>query len=153
MDISVRKAADKDADIIISYIKKLAEFEDLSESCKLTPDGLIELMNEPNGLGALIAEADGKPVGMMLYYFFRIATFSGKRVMYIEDVYIDEDMRRHGIGGILFDTAKNIAKEKDCTRLEWKCLDWNKNAIGFYKRIGGKTSDGWLTYTIDKDNF
>ena len=75
MDISVRKAADTDADIIISYIKKLAEFEDLSESCKLNSDGLIELMNEPNGLGALIAEADGKPVGMMLYYFSRSPHF------------------------------------------------------------------------------
>ncbi len=44
-------------------------------------------MNEENGLNALIAENDGVPIGVMSYYFYKkIATFSGKRVLYIEDI-------------------------------------------------------------------
>lgn len=105
------------------------------------------------GVNAVIAECNGKAVGMMLYYFFRIATFSGKRILYIEDIFIDENMRRNGIGNMFFDKAKEIAAKENCSRLEWKCLEWNKNAIAFYEKIGGKISDGWLTYTIERENF
>lgn len=146
----LRKGTDADAELIVGYLKRLAEFEKLGDACNITPDALIRLMNEENGLHAIIAEQDGSPAGMMTYYFYKIATFSGKRVLYIEDVFVDEEKRGGGIGTILFDEAKRIAAEKDCARLEWKCLDWNRSARCFYNRIGGRFSnDSWITYTID----
>ena len=152
MLINVRKGTETDSEVILRFTKKLAEFENLN--CGLTEERLIELMSEPNGLCALIAEADGVPIGVMTYYFYKIATFAGKRVLYIEDVYIEEKFRDCGVGTKLFEKIKSIAGESDCARLEWKCLDWNTNAQNFYNKIGGKISDkGWLTYTIDKDNF
>ncbi len=153
MNIILRKATDNDSETIIDFIKKLSEFEKMTDSCNIKTEDLIQLMNEPNGVNAVIAECNGKAVGMMLYYFFRIATFSGKRVLYIEDIFIDENMRRNGIGNMFFDKAKEIAAKENCSRLEWKCLEWNKNAIAFYEKIGGKISDGWLTYTIEIENF
>ena len=150
MEIEIRKAQDEDAALVIAYLKKLAEYEKLSDVCNITKDALLSLLNEPNGLNAVIAEADGVPAGFMTYYFYKIATFSGKRVMYIEDVFIDEEYRRCGIGKALFDFAKETALEKQCARLEWKWLDWNKSAQSFYEKIGGSCSnDEWLTYTID----
>lgn len=154
MDIRLRKGTDTDAELIIGYIKKLAAYENLDDDCNITIDSLKKLMKEENGLNAVIAYADGVPAGMMLYYFYKIATFSGKRVMYIEDIYIDEQFRRYGIGSILFGNARHTAAENNCSRLEWKCLDWNTSAQAFYQKIGGKlSSDEWLTYTIDKNNF
>ncbi len=146
----LRKGTDADAALIAEYLKKLAEFEKLSEDCTVSPEAVAELMNEENGLNAVIAEQDGTPLGIMTYYFYKIATFSGKRVLYIEDVFIDEDCRGEGIGAMLFGEARRIAEEKGCARLEWKCLDWNTAAQKFYDRIGGEISDdGWLTYTIN----
>lgn len=154
MNISVRKATDSDAKLVISFLKKLAEYENLSDFCNLSEEALNKLMAEENGLNVLFAEADSKPIGFMAYYFYKIATFSGKRVMYIEDVFIDEQYRRFGVGSILFNKAKKIAKEHNCARLEWKCLDWNTPAKNFYNKIGGvPSSDEWITYTINSEKF
>lgn len=150
MGIVLRKGTAADAGLIINYLKKLAEYEKLSNECNITHKALVKLMNEENGLNVIIAEQDGKSAGIMAWYMYKIATFSGKRVFYIEDVYIDEDKRGCGIGSSLFEKAKLLAKENNCARLEWKCLDWNTSARDFYEKTGGVVSkDEWLTYTID----
>ncbi|MBD5141867.1 MAG: GNAT family N-acetyltransferase [Ruminococcus sp.] len=150
MDITLRNGTDVDAELIISYLKKLAEYEKLGGICNITPTELIKLMNEENGLHVIIAEQDGAPVGMMTWYTYKIATFSGRRVFYIEDVFIDDNKRGGGIGTALFAEARRLAEENGCARLEWKCLDWNTSAQKFYDKIGGKLSvDEWLTYTVD----
>lgn len=150
MDITLRNGTDVDAELIISYLKKLAEYEKLGDICNITPPELIKLMNEENGLHAVIAEQGGAPVGMMTWYTYKIATFSGRRVFYIEDVFIEDSKRGGGIGTALFAEARRLAEENGCARLEWKCLDWNTSAQKFYGKIGGKLSvDEWLTYTVD----
>ncbi|MCD7730943.1 MAG: GNAT family N-acetyltransferase [Oscillospiraceae bacterium] len=150
MRVILRKGTDADAGLIVSYLKKLAEYEKLGDLCNITEETLIKLLEEPNGLSAVIAEYDAAPVGFMTYYFYKIATFSGKRVMYIEDIFVDDAYRKCGIGGTMFDFATKIALENNCARLEWKCLDWNISAQKFYNKIGGNCSkDQWLTYTIE----
>ncbi|MCM1328416.1 MAG: GNAT family N-acetyltransferase [Ruminococcus sp.] len=150
MGVTLRKATENDAALIVGYLKKLAEYENLADVCNITPQRLTALMHEENGVRAIIAELDGVPVGMLTWYTYKIATFSGKRVFYIEDVFIDPHRRSGGIGTALFDEAKRLAEELNCARLEWKCLDWNTSAQKFYSKIGGKISDdGWLTYTIN----
>lgn len=153
MDITLRNGTGADAELIISYLKKLAEYEKMGDVCNITPSGLIKLMNEENGLHAVIAEQDGLPVGMMTWYTYKIATFSGRRVFYIEDVFIEDGKRGGGIGTALFAEARRLAEENGCARLEWKCLDWNTSAQKFYDKIGGKLSkDEWLTYTVELNN-
>lgn len=150
MEITLRKGTETDAELIVNYLKKLAEYEKLGDVCNITPEKLKKLMNEENGVRAIIAEQGGAPVGMMTWYTYKIATFSGKRVFYIEDVFIEADKRGSGIGTVLFAEAKRLASELGCARLEWKCLDWNTSAQKFYSNIGGEISDdGWLTYTIN----
>lgn len=150
MNLSLRKASESDSALIAVYLKKLAEYEKLSEYCNVTESQIRSMMREENGLNALIAEADGTSIGVMVYYFYKIATFSGKRVLYVEDIFIDPEYRRYGAGQKMFDKIKVIGKEQGCARIEWKCLDWNTSAQNFYEKIGGKCeSDEWLTYTIN----
>ena len=138
-----------DAGILCRLIKKLAEYEKMADKCTATPESTAAMMNEENGLGGIIAEYDGEPVGMMVYNTYKLATFSGKRVLYIEDIFIEENMRRMGIGSRLFEEIKKIAEEMQCIKLEWKCLEWNTSAREFYSRMGGVSDPEWLTYTID----
>ena len=150
MSITLRNGTDADAELIIRYLKKLAEYEKMGDVCNITPQKLIKLMNEENGLRVIIAENGGESVGMMTWYTYKIATFSGGRVFYIEDVFIEDGKRGGGIGTALFAEAKRLAEENGCARLEWKCLDWNTSAQKFYDKIGGKLSGNeWLTYTVE----
>jgi len=41
-----------------------------------------------------------------------------------------------------------LAKDRNCGRLEWSVLNWNKPAIDFYKKIGAKLMDEWTTCRI-----
>lgn len=149
MKIKLYKATESDSVIIAEFLKKLAEFEKLSDYCNVAESQILDLMNEPNDLNALIAEDNGKAVGVMVYYFYKIATFSGKRILYIEDIFIEQAYRKCGIGQMMFEEIKAIGKQLDCNRLEWKCLDWNTSAQSFYDKIGGiLEKDEWLTYTI-----
>lgn len=153
MSVTVRKAVLNDIEVIHKFIYALAEYENIADQCTITIDVLKELMFNEKSLRAVIAEEDGIPVGMAAYYFFKIATFSGKKVLYIEDLYIEESVRGKGYGTQVFDYLRCIAKEKNCSKMEWKCLDWNAPTIKFYEKMGGRLSDGWLVYTLDETNF
>lgn len=150
MNITLRNGTDADAALIVNYLKKLAEYEKMGDICNITPENLIKLMNEENGLRTVIAECDGVPSGMMTWYTYKIATFSGRRVFYIEDVFIEDSCRGLGIGTALFAEAKRLANELGCARLEWKCFDWNVPAQKFYEKLGAELSGAeWLTYTLN----
>ena len=76
--------------------------------------------------------------------------------MYIEDLYIKQEYRGHGIGKKAFEVLVNIAKENKCERVEWTCLDWNEPSLKFYKNIGAKQMNEWILHRLDKeaiDNF
>ena len=42
-----------------------------------------------------------------------------------------------------------IALERECGRMEWWCLDWNRPSIDFYKALGAKPMEEWTVYRID----
>jgi GNAT superfamily N-acetyltransferase len=84
----------------------------------------------------LIAEEDHLLVGYLIFY----QTFSGssgKRGIYIEDVYIKESYRKKGYGTLFFKEVARIAKARKCERLYWSVFNWNEKAMKFYQKIGG----------------
>lgn len=148
-EISVRTADASDSRIISEYIRKLAEFERMTGSLIAEENCIKEMMTESNGIRCLIAEYCGRPAGIALFNTYRLATFSGRRIMYLEDFIVDENLRGKGIGKAIFSALKELAAAEGCKRLEWKCLDWNTRAMEFYKSQGGSTGREWLTYTIE----
>jgi GNAT superfamily N-acetyltransferase len=56
--------------------------------------------------------------------------------------------RGHGVGRALLKELARIAIERDCGRLEWSVLDWNRDAIGFYERLGATPNSEWTVYRL-----
>ena len=83
----------------------------------------------------LIARLNDLPVGFALF-FHNYSTFLAKPGIYLEDVFVLPEHRGAGVGKALLRRVAQIAKERDCGRLEWSVLDWNAPAIEFYNRIG-----------------
>lgn len=148
-EITVRSAEIADAPELSRLIHELAEYEKMSDKCTATPESVARMMTEENGLRGVIAEAKGKAAGMAVFSLYKLATFSGKRVMYIEDIYVEEALRGYGIGKMLFDEMIRTAKSLECIKIEWKCLEWNTSARSFYESRGGISDPEWLTYTLD----
>jgi GNAT superfamily N-acetyltransferase len=89
-----------------------------------------------------MAEYDGRAAGLALY-FFNYSTWVGRPGIYLEDLFVEPELRGLGIGKALLERVASIAVEKGCQRFEWAVLDWNTPAIEFYRAMGAEFMDEW----------
>ena len=147
--ILIRKAKTDDMVSVLDLIKELAEFEREPKSVSIGVNDLINdgFCNNPK-FRCLVAEIKSKVVGMALFYG-RYSTWKGK-TLHLEDLVVKKAFRGKGIGKKLYKKFIEIAKEENVMRAEWVALDWNVNAIKFYKNSGAKVLSDWKTIQIDK---
>ena len=108
------------------------------------------LFGEKRFAEVLIADFDNQPVGFALF-FHNYSTFVGKPGIYLEDLFVQPEMRGKGIGKKLFLELIKIAKDRNCGRVEWSVLNWNTPAIDFYKSMGAVPMDEWTVYRLTGD--
>ena len=148
MPLCIKPATVRDVPVILRMIRGLAEYEKLLEACSATEHQLRESLFGPHPAAeVIIAWADEEPVGFALF-FHNYSTFLAQRGLYLEDLFVLPEWRRHGVGRQLLERLAQIAIERDCGRLEWTVLDWNTPAIGFYRRIGAVPMDDWTIYRL-----
>jgi GNAT superfamily N-acetyltransferase len=143
----IRFANENDIGIILGFIKELAEFEGMLDKVEATEELLLQTIFQDNKAEVLICEYDSKPVGFALF-FHNFSTFLGKPGIYLEDLYVKPEMRNKGIGKKIISVLGKIALERNCGRLEWWCLDWNKKSIDFYLGLGAKAMEDWTVYRV-----
>jgi GNAT superfamily N-acetyltransferase len=140
----IRKAEKKDAQLILDFIKALAEYENLTDMVIATvADIENNLFSEKPVAEVIIGDFEGKAVGFALY-FYNFSTFLGKPGIYLEDLFVLRPMRGKGFGKQLLACLAKFAVEKGCGRMEWSVLDWNTPSIEFYKSLGAEIQKEWL---------
>jgi len=148
MTIEIRFAERSDVPLIVHLIKSLAVYEKLESMVVATEEKVDRAMfGERPYAETIIAEVDGKPAGFALF-FHNFSTFLAQPGIYLEDLFVEPEHRGSGIGRALLERLAQIAVERDCGRLEWAVLDWNKDAIGFYERLGATPNDEWTVYRL-----
>ncbi len=146
--LRTRPAAQSDTTLILSFIKKLADYERLSHECVATEDDLRKWLFGARPMAEVIfAEWAGSPVGFALF-FYNFSTFLGRPGIYLEDLFVDPEHRGKGIGKALLIRLARIATERGCGRLEWAVLDWNQPSIDFYKSLGAVPKDEWTIFRL-----
>ena len=149
--LTIRDAGRGDGAIVFNFINELAVYEKLAHEVVANAESIELALTRDNARAhAVIAELNGKPVGMALY-FYNFSTFLGRHGIYIEDVYVDPAQRGGGIGKKLLQHLAAKAIAEGCGRVEWWVLDWNEPAIDFYERLGAKKMDEWTTYRLEGD--
>ncbi|MCH7642377.1 MAG: GNAT family N-acetyltransferase [Chloroflexi bacterium] len=145
----VRFAVPDDAATIVRLVRSLAVYEKESpEIVRLTEaDVLRDGFGDPPRFETLLAELDGTPVGFALF-FHNYSTWQGRPGLHLEDLYVEEHARGHGLGADLMRELARIAQERGCARLELSVLDWNPTRE-FYHRLGFEQMDEWLAYRLD----
>lgn len=149
-NFQIRFATEKDTKLILTFIKELAEYENLLGEVVATEEILYNSLFIKKQAEVIIGEYDGKPVGFALF-FHNFSTFLGKANLYLEDLYVQPQMRGLGLGKLLFSALARIAIERDCGRLDWWCLDWNEPSIKFYKKMGAIPMDEWTVYRVENE--
>jgi GNAT superfamily N-acetyltransferase len=141
--IQVSPATEQDVATILGFIRGLAEYEKLTHLCVATEQSLREtLFGAHRYAEVLIARLDARPAGFALF-FHNYSTFLAKPGIYLEDLFVVPELRGRGVGKALLTKLAQIARDRDCGRLEWSVLDWNQPAIDFYQRIGATVMPDW----------
>ncbi|MCC6277371.1 MAG: GNAT family N-acetyltransferase [Oligoflexia bacterium] len=149
--ITIRKANVDDCPLILEFIKGLAEFEKLSHLVVTDVKTLEQsLFGERQAAEVVLAFLDQRPVGFAVF-FHNFSTFLGRPGVYLEDLFVKPEQRGQGIGLELLKHIARIALERGCPRFEWAVLDWNEDAIRFYKRLGAEPQSEWTTYRLSGD--
>jgi GNAT superfamily N-acetyltransferase len=144
----IRFATPDDVSTIMRFVRELAEFEREADKVVATEELLHEAMfGERPVAEAVIAEQDGQPLGMALF-FHNFSTWTGWRGLYLEDLYVTPEARGQGVGAALLRHLAGIAVDRGCTRFEWAVLDWNEKAIDFYKAMGAQPMDDWTVNRV-----
>ncbi len=150
-EFEIRLASAHDIPLILQLIKELADYEKLLHEVVASETLLREnLFGEHAHAEVIIAYYDNKPVGFALF-FHNFSTFLGKSGLYIEDLFVNPEMRGRGFGKKMLIYLTQLAKERNCGRVEWWVLDWNKPAIKFYEKIGAKPMDEWTVFRMDNE--
>lgn len=145
---SFRMAVPGDEQVILDFIRALAEYEHMLDEVVATPELLGEWIFEKKKAEVLFALEEGKEVGFALF-FHNFSTFLGRAGLYLEDLFVLPEYRGRGYGKSLLKKLAAIAAERGCGRLEWACLDWNKPSIDFYtKRMNAVPMDQWTIYRL-----
>jgi GNAT superfamily N-acetyltransferase len=143
--IVVRAARPDDAELIVGFIRALAEYEKLLHEVRIDAAGVSAALFAPSPRAFCdIAELDGAPVGFA-FWFYNYSTFEGTFGIYLEDVFVVPAARGTGAGKALMRRLAERCRDEGLKRLEWAVLDWNAPAIGFYDRLGASAKSEWIT--------
>jgi len=140
---TLRPATPADLPAIVGLIRELADFENLSHLCVVTPESLQPHLFGPRPAAeAVVGEVGGQVVAFALF-FTNFSTFLGKPGLYLEDLYVQPAHRGGGLGKALLRHLAGLAVQRGCGRFEWSVLDWNTNAIAFYEKMGATVMPDW----------
>jgi GNAT superfamily N-acetyltransferase len=96
------------------------------------------LGDDPQDYHGLIAEVDGRPVGLVHYLFHRHG-WSVENVCYLQDLYADPEVRGTGVGRALIEAVYAAADAQGAGQVYWLTQDFNTAARRLYDRIGVAT--------------
>jgi GNAT superfamily N-acetyltransferase len=151
----IREATEEDIPTILDLCYQLSVYEELE--FKGSPDLFKKYgFSDDKIFECLLVENLGKDgpkyLGIALYYF-TFSTFESKPTLWLEDQFVPEEYRGKGIGKDLLKRLCRIAIERDCGRVEWTVLDWNKPSRDFYLKLGAQALDEWTTFRMTREFF
>ena len=145
----LRDARPDDAATIVRFVKALATYEREPDAATATePLVRAQLASEAPPFACVIAERGGEAVGFAVY-FWTYSTWRARVGMHLEDLWVEPEARGLGVARALLATLAARTVARGGARLEWRVLDWNELALGFYRRIGATELAEWQTHRLD----
>ncbi len=144
----LRDAGPDDVETIVRFIRELAEVEDFPGAVTATAADVHGVLFGQDAFArAVLVEIDGEPVGFAFHHP-TFSTITGRRGVHLEDLYIDERYRGHGLGELVMHHLTAEAR-RDGGRLDWWVLHTNDGGKRFYRRLGAREADEVAVWRLD----
>jgi GNAT superfamily N-acetyltransferase len=155
MTVTIRLARPGDEHDILRLIQALADYEQEPEAVEATAEGLhAHLFGDNPRVFAHVAEEIGSTGGRVVgiaVWFLNFSTWTGRHGLYLEDLFVDPEVRGGGVARALFRALAAEAKARDCARIDWQVLDWNELGKSLYRRLGATHKSAWEPWRLDGD--
>jgi GNAT superfamily N-acetyltransferase len=147
-DVSFRDATPEDLAFIHENLRGLAAVEGRPDAVSVTPARLAQLLfGETPAARCLILLQTQRPIGhAWVIYFY--PTFTGEKLLYLEDLFIREAHRGRGVGIGAMRLLARFALEQGCAGLAWSVVEANTPAVRFYEKLGAERKTGELRYRL-----
>ncbi len=151
MSFIIREGKHKDAKSILDLIVELAVFEKEPDAVEISLGDLIRdgFSDRPRFKTFVAETAEGSIIGMALFYE-RYSTWKGKTI-HLEDLMVTANQRGIGAGKALYASVLKYAHENNYKRVAWEVLDWNTNAIEFYRNTGANVFEEWRVAQMNQE--
>lgn len=146
---NIRPVEPHEAGLVLDFIKRLADYEKCADEVVADEATLYHSLFVEHSAEVVFAEEEGTVVGFAIF-FHNFSTFVGRKGLYLEDLFVLPEKRGRGYGKALLKYLARVAVERNCGRMEWICLDWNKPAIEVYRSIGAIPMDEWTVQRMDE---
>lgn len=148
MTLEIRPARPGEAGLVLGFIRKLADYEKLLDEVTASEADIdAGLFGPQPRCHCDLAFWNGEPAGFALW-FYNFSTFAGKAGIYLEDLFVEPQLRGHGIGKALLKGLARRCVEEGLPRLQWWVLDWNEPSIAVYRSLGARPMDEWKVYRV-----
>ncbi|WP_421853803.1 GNAT family N-acetyltransferase [Novosphingobium sp.] len=94
---------------------------------------------------AAIAWAGERAIGLVHWIFHR-STWTAGPYCYLQDLYVDEDVRGGGVGRMLIAHVRSEAEAAGASRLYWLTHESNTDAMALYDKVAERS--GFVQYRV-----
>jgi len=136
---------------MVELDRQLARFEKLPLPSEEESARLGAMIFDGGSIEAMVAEKDGSVEGMAIFWEGLGSSFRARPFLFLEDLVVSEVSRSAGVGEALVRELAREGVRRGAMRIEWSVLDWNVNAIRFYRRIGAAPQQDWVRYELKED--
>jgi GNAT superfamily N-acetyltransferase len=151
MSFIIREGQKQDVKAVLDLITELAVFEKEPDAVEITAEDLLKDGFSDNPKFKLfVAEENAVVIGIALFYE-RYSTWKGKSI-HLEDLMVTQSKRKIGAGKALYTAVLKYAHDHNFNRVAWEVIDWNTNAINFYKSTGATYLSDWSVVQMNKEN-
>lgn len=110
------------------------------------------ILDPDHGIQCRIAETSGGELSGLVHFFPHSHTWYADPVCYLNDLYVNPEIRGGGIGRALIEAVLDEAKRRGWAEVYWHTQHHNTVARGLYDKITGGT-DGFVNYAIDLSRY
>ena len=156
----IRKVEDKDYEDLVKLVYQVHELhyehrpDIYVDGNPLPKEYFDNMLNDENALN-IVFEENGKIMGLLMAEkkHNNAIPIAKERITYfIDDIVVDNNFRRKGIGKALYEYLLDIAKSDNVDSIELNVWAFNKSALKFYESLGMTVKNMKLEKILTDDN-
>jgi len=149
--VRVRRARRDDWPRMVELQRELARFERMRPPDDAEAARVGAMLFDEKKIEAFVAEVDGRVEGIAIFWEGLGSSFRARPFLFVEDLAVGEAARSRGIGEALMAAVAREGVARKAVRMDWSVLDWNVDAMRFYRRLGGGPEKDWVRYSLDEE--